>query len=102
MATKKKTAEKTQTHSGRFTSLDENKLRYKVMNRGESAPNDLHVPISTGAGAAEQGLERATDTDKYDLLPWYGGRFVALGYQHVRVSHGPDREVFFMNTVEFR
>lgn len=27
MATKKKTAEKTQTHSGRFTSLDENKLR---------------------------------------------------------------------------
>ena len=82
--------------------LDENKLRYKVMNRGESAPNDLHVPISTGTGPAEQGLERATDTDKYDLLPWYGGRFVALGYQHVRVSHGPDREVFFMNSVVFQ
>ncbi len=27
MATKKKTSEKTQTQSGRFTSLDENKLR---------------------------------------------------------------------------
>ena len=80
--------------------LDENKLRYKVVNRGESAPNDLQVPISTGI--AEQGPERATDTDQYDLLPWYGGRFVALGYQHVRVSHGPDREVFFMNTVVFQ
>ena len=82
--------------------LDENKLRYKVVNRSESAPNDLHVLISTGAGPADQGLERATDTDQYDLLPWYGGRFVALGYQHVRVSHGPDREVFFMNKVVFQ
>ena len=80
--------------------LDENKLRYKVVNRGESAPNDQHVPISTGTG--EQGQERATDTDQYDLLPWYGGRFLALGYQHVRVSHGADREVFFMNTVVFQ
>ena len=82
--------------------LDENKLRYKVVNRGENAPNDLHVLISTGIGPAEQGPERATDTDKYDLLPWYGGRFLALGYQHVRASRGPDREVFFMNSVLFQ
>ena len=84
--------------------LDEEKLRYKVVSRGETAPNDLHVPISTGVGTgpAGPGQERPTDTDQYDLLPWYGGRFVALGYQHVRVSHGLDREVFFMNTVEFR
>ncbi|MCI1186592.1 hypothetical protein MON38_04120 [Hymenobacter sp. DH14] len=82
--------------------LDESKLRYKVVNRGENAPNDLHVPISTGAGPGEQGLERPTDTNQYDLLPWYGGRFVAVGYQHVRVTHGPDREVFFMNTVVFQ
>jgi hypothetical protein len=81
--------------------LDESKLRYKVMNRGESAPNDLHVVISTGTGSAEQGAERPIDTNQYDLLPWYGGRFVALGYQRVRVTHGPDREVFFMNTVVF-
>ena len=82
--------------------LDGDKLRYKVVNRGESAPNDLHVPISTGPDATALGPERPTDTAQYDLLPWYGGRFVALGYQHVRVSHGPDREVFFMNTVAFR
>ncbi|MDQ2792827.1 MAG: hypothetical protein M3Y12_02285 [Bacteroidota bacterium] len=82
--------------------LDESKLRYKVLNRGESAPDDLQVLISTGAGPAEQGLERPTDTNQYDLLPWYGGRFVAVGYQHVRVAHGPDREVFFMNSVVFQ
>ena len=82
--------------------LDENKLRYKVVNRGETAPNDQHVTISTGTSPAGPGQEHATDTDQYDLLPWYGGRFVALGYQHVRVSHGPDREVFFMNTVVFQ
>jgi hypothetical protein len=81
--------------------LDEDKLRYKLVNRAETSPNDQEVLIKTGAGPADQGPERATETSQADLLPWYGSRFVATGYQHVRVERGKDREVFFLNTVVF-
>ena len=85
--------------------LDENKLRYKVINRADNAPNDQHVPIQTAPAPdippTERATERATETTQADLLPWYGTRFVASGYQHVRVEHGHDRNVFFLNSVAF-
>jgi hypothetical protein len=82
--------------------LDEDKLRYKVINRAEAGPNDQQVPIQTGF--APNGIpapERTADTSQADLLPWFGSRFVATGYQRVHVDHGPDREVFFLNSVVF-
>ncbi len=82
--------------------LDEEKLRYKLINRAESAPNDQEVPIQTGSGATfNAGPERVSDTSQADLLPWFGSRFVATGYQHVHAEHGPTREVFFLNSVVF-
>ena len=81
--------------------LDEAKLRYKLINRAESSPNDQQVPIKTGAGPTETGAEHASETSQADLLPWFGSRFVATGYQRVRVEHGPDRQVFFLNSVVF-
>ena len=81
--------------------LDEDKLRYKLINGADSAPNDLHVPIQTGTGPAAAGAEHASETSQADLLPWFGSRFVATGYQRVRVEHGPDRQVFFLNSVVF-
>jgi hypothetical protein len=78
--------------------LDEEKLRYKVINRAETGPNDQHVLIQTaGPGKAE----KATETERADLHPWFGTRFVATGYQKIRASTGPDREVFFLNSVVF-
>ncbi|GAB2848963.1 hypothetical protein [Hymenobacter ruber] len=81
--------------------LDEDKLRYKVVRGAESSPNDQQVPIQIGAGPADNGAEHATETSQADLLPWFGSRFVATGYQHVRVEHGKDRDVFFLNSVVF-
>ena len=81
--------------------LDEEKLRYKLINRAESAPNDQQVPIQTGTGSASGGAEHPTETTQADLLPWFGSRFVATGFQRVRVEHGPNREVFFLNAVVF-
>ncbi len=82
--------------------LDAEKLRYKLINRVETAPNDQQVPILTNVGAwAAPTAERATSTAQADLLPWFGTRFVASGYQHVRVEHGKDRNVFFLNSVAF-
>ena len=82
--------------------LDEEKLRYKLVDRAESSPNDHQVPIQTGLDpAGNTGPEHATDTWQSDLLPWFGSRFVASGYQRVRMERGPDREVFFLNSVVF-
>ena len=81
--------------------LDEEKLRYKLINRADSSPNDQQVFLQTGFGEGGSGPEHASETSQADLLPWYGSRFVATGYQHVRVDHGKDREVFFLNAVVF-
>ena len=81
--------------------LNEEKLRYKLINRAEAAPNDQQVDIQTTPGNTTGAAERVGDTSQADLLPWFGSRFVATGYQRVRVEHGPDREVFFLNTVVF-
>ncbi|MBU6120791.1 hypothetical protein [Hymenobacter siberiensis] len=81
--------------------LDEEKLRYKLVNGAESSPNDQQVPVQLGAGPNDNGAEHATDTYQADLLPWFGSRFVATGYQHVRVERGKDRDVFFLNSVVF-
>ncbi|GAA3993423.1 hypothetical protein [Hymenobacter antarcticus] len=82
--------------------LDEEKLRYKLIDRAESSPNDHQVPIQTGLDPTrDTGPEHASDTWQSDLLPWFGSRFVASGYQRVRVGRGPDREVFFLNSVVF-
>jgi len=83
--------------------LDESKLRYKVINRAEPAPNDLQVPIQTVAGPPPATpTEKAGATTQADLLPWYGTSFIASGYQRVRVEHGHDRDVFFLNSVVFK
>ena len=83
--------------------LDEEKLRYKLVNRAESSPNDQQVPLQTGVGpnATLASTERISNTSQADILPWFGSRFVATGYQRVRAANGPDREVFFLNSVVF-
>ena len=82
--------------------LDEEKLRYKLVDRAESSPNDHQVPIQTGLDPiGNTGPEHASDTWQSDLLPWFGSRFVASGYQRVHVGRGPDREVFFLNSIVF-
>jgi hypothetical protein len=78
--------------------VDEDKLRYKVVNRAEHSPNDLQVPIQT---APLGTVEKVSDTSQGDLQPWFGSRFVASGYQRVRGPHGPEREIFFLNAVAF-
>ncbi|WP_035565415.1 hypothetical protein [Hymenobacter sp. IS2118] len=80
--------------------LDDNKIRYKLIDRAETSPNDHQVPILTGTGV-NGGKEDARDTSQSDLMPWFGSRFVATGYQRVRSERGPDREVFFINSVVF-
>jgi hypothetical protein len=78
--------------------MDEDKLRYKIVDRTASSPNDLHVDLQTNT----QGLrEKTLSTTQSGLLPWYGSRYLAYGFQRVRTEHGPTRQAFFLNAVAF-
>jgi hypothetical protein len=79
--------------------LEDNLIRYKIIDRSTSSPNDLSVPIQT-ATAAEK-TEKPLSTSDSGMLPWYGSRFLAYGYQHVRVENSADRDVFFLNSIAF-
>ena len=82
--------------------LEEEKLHYKLVRGAETSPNDLQVSIQTTLpGHLPGSVERISNTSQADLLPWFGSRFVAMGYQRVRVERGRDREVFFLNAVVF-
>ena len=78
--------------------LHEDQLRYKLVNRAETGPNDLAVPIFTPPADAPY---KVLDSEPNDLLPWFGTRFVASGYQRIRRPGHPDRDVFFLNAVAF-
>ncbi|RYU79706.1 hypothetical protein [Hymenobacter persicinus] len=80
--------------------LDEDVIRYKIIDRTASSPNDLSVPIQTTT-AASKNPEKPSSTSDGDLQAWYGNRFLAYGFQHVRVEGGQDRDVFFVNAVAF-
>lgn len=78
--------------------LDEEKFRYKIVDRTATSPNDLQVPIQT---TAEGKREKTLDTEQQGVLPWYGSRFLTYGYQRIRPEHGSSRQVFFLNVVAF-
>ncbi len=78
--------------------LRDDKLHYKLVNRADTAPNDLAVPLFTPPADSP---EKVLDSDPADLLPWFGTRFVASGYQRIRRPGQPDHDVFFLNAVAF-
>ncbi|TGE19342.1 hypothetical protein [Hymenobacter elongatus] len=82
-----------------LTYLDDHRIYYKIMEGAQPSPNDLQVPVLT---TFTPGLkEKSVDTSHTDMQAWYGSRFLAFGYQHVRGVNWNGREVFFINTVDF-
>ncbi len=77
---------------------DDDKLHYKLVNQGETAPNDLAVPLFTPPADSP---DKVLDSEPTDLAPWFGTRFVASGFQHLRRPGRPDRDVFFLSAVAF-
>lgn len=76
--------------------LKDDEFHYKVVDQAASAPNDWQVTLRPA-----DPTEKTNDTSQEHLLTWYGGRFLACGYQHVRPEKGPGRDVFFLNVLEF-
>ncbi|QDA60943.1 hypothetical protein [Hymenobacter jejuensis] len=78
--------------------MEDNKIHYKIVDHTTSSPNDLEVPVQTSSIGTK---EKANNASQEGLLPWYGSRFLAFGYQHVHADRGSDRDVFFLNSVAF-
>ncbi|UYZ63171.1 hypothetical protein [Hymenobacter weizhouensis] len=78
--------------------LHDNTLHYKIIDHAVAAPNDQQVDLLTTLTGAR---EKASSTQQEQLQPWYGSRFLASGYQHVRPDRGTGRDVFFLNVVAF-
>jgi hypothetical protein len=79
--------------------VKDEEIHYKIIDRATASPNDLMVPIATSP--QPDSKEKPVDTNQEGLLTWYGSRFLAYGYQHVRTPHGQGRDVFFLNTIAF-
>jgi hypothetical protein len=78
--------------------LLDNELHYKLINQGEAGPNDLKVPIFTaGPGIKEKVL----DTRQPDVQPLGGRQYVASGFQRIQGERMPERQVFFLQMLEF-
>ncbi|UPL48242.1 hypothetical protein [Hymenobacter sublimis] len=79
--------------------LKENEFYYKMVDQTTATPNDWKVELQT---TTTEAAEKTTNTQQEQLITWYGGRFLASGYQHIKPTKGPDREVFFLNVLEFK
>ena len=78
--------------------LDDEHIRYKLIDRATPGPDDLRVPLQTNGPNTPEKIAEAEQTD---LLPWFGSCFVASGYQRIRPGGSPERQVFFLNAVVF-
>ena len=78
--------------------LDDYRIRYKIIDGSTTSSNDLEVPIQTTLSEAK---EKANNATQQGLVAWYGSRFLAYGYQHVRTGLGAGRDVYFINAVAF-
>jgi len=79
--------------------LKDEEVHYKIIDHSVASPNDLTVTLATSP--QPDSKEKPMDTNQEGLLPWYGSRFLAYGYQHVRTPRGQNRDVFFLNTIAF-
>jgi hypothetical protein len=76
----------------------DNELHYKLIKQGEAAPNDYKVDLLTAANGVK---EKVLETRQPEVQPLAGRQYVATGFQRIRSDKGPERQVFFLQTLEF-
>lgn len=78
--------------------LLDNELHYKRINQSEPAPNDAKVELLT---SATNQPEKVLEVRQPELLPWGANKFVASGFQRIKVERGAERQVFFLQVLHF-
>lgn len=78
--------------------LLDNELHYKRIRQGEPSPNDTKVELLTSANSQ---VEKVLEVEQPDLLPWGDNKFIASGFQRIKVDRGAERQVFFLQALHF-
>lgn len=78
--------------------LLDNELHYKRISQSEPAPNDAKVELLT---SATNQVEKVLEVRQPELMPWKTNAFVASGFQRIKVERGAERQVFFLQAVQF-
>ena len=78
--------------------LLDNEVHYKRISQGEPGPNDTKVALLTGAPGQP---EKVLDVYQPELMPWGSNKFIASGFQKIKVEHGAERQVFFLQVLQF-
>jgi hypothetical protein len=78
--------------------LLDNELHYKRISQSEPAPNDAKVELLTSPTSQP---EKVLEVQQPELLPWKGNEFLATGFQKIKAERGAERQVFFLQAVQF-
>ncbi len=78
--------------------LLDNEVHYKRISQSEPAPNDAKVELLT---SATNQVEKVLETNQPELMPWGGNKFVASGFQRIKIERGAERQVFFLQALHF-
>jgi hypothetical protein len=78
--------------------LLDNEVHYKRIRQGEPSPNDTKVELLTSATSQS---EKVLDVQQPELLPWGNNKFIASGFQRIKVDRGAERQVFFLQALHF-
>jgi hypothetical protein len=78
--------------------LLDNEVHYKRIRQGEPSPNDTKVELLTSASS---NTEKVLDVQQPELLPWGDNKFIASGFQRIKVDRGAERQVFFLQALHF-
>ncbi|QKG51350.1 hypothetical protein [Hymenobacter sp. BRD67] len=77
--------------------LLDNELHYKRISQSEPSANDSKVELLTSTGPPE----KVTEVRQPELMPWANNTFVASGFQRIKPEHASERQVFFLQLVQF-
>lgn len=78
--------------------LLDNEVHYKRIRQGEPSPNDSKVELLT---SANKQPEKVLDVQQPELMPWGDNKFIASGFQRIKVERGAERQVFFLQALHF-
>ncbi|AMM50277.1 hypothetical protein TH61_02505 [Rufibacter sp. DG15C] len=75
---------------------DEDELKFKRLLQGVSFTNNEEFEVRV-----EETDEKRVDSNSEGVVHWYGGNFIAFGFQRIRPKEGKARTVFVLQNLAF-
>ncbi|QHL87339.1 hypothetical protein GU926_07790 [Nibribacter ruber] len=75
---------------------DEDELKFKRLVQGVSMTNNEEFEVRI-----QETDEKRLDSNSEGVVHWYGGNFIAFGFQRIRPKEGKARTVFYLQNLAF-